>query len=391
MTAPNSRVRVRFTPLADGLYLVFFHPADPGDYLVEVFHHYPLPKPNHTKMHHFARALVGTFDVSVVSPGSHAVAATACARGPFAGRWVRLAPAPSCRPPYCQGDIEQAVNSSWVYVPYDCYLSFRYGADVDSCLQGRWVLFHGDSTVEENALGFVKDLLRGDTPMKKQRGGDPWRNFDVLIQPGVGVSHMPPDAEIWANRSAVGRAATRVTMRFNPTPKPNGQAHHQGECLGLRMYTHHCRLTQELLDQFRSGRPPDVLVIGGIQWDLVCVPLKMYKGLLQDIAGLFSALHLLSPGTLFIFRTTYGSMSAYQNHPQFGIANVDLYVEAALDVMCGLPFVRLVDLYDVVKPWAMTGYTGDGVHLSVDAGLLFLHRHVLQLLLHEVCVAPPTG
>lgn len=35
--------------------------------------------------------------------------------------------------------------------------------------------FAGDSTVEENALGFVKDLLRGDTPMKKQRGGDPWR------------------------------------------------------------------------------------------------------------------------------------------------------------------------------------------------------------------------
>eukprot|EP00667_Euglena_gracilis_P026744 EG_transcript_32459 len=46
MTAPDSRVRVRLTPLADGLYLVFFHPADPGDYLVEVFHHYPLPKPN---------------------------------------------------------------------------------------------------------------------------------------------------------------------------------------------------------------------------------------------------------------------------------------------------------------------------------------------------------
>eukprot|EP00668_Euglena_longa_P046258 GGOE01061942.1.p1 GENE.GGOE01061942.1~~GGOE01061942.1.p1 ORF type:complete len:399 (-),score=83.75 GGOE01061942.1:77-1273(-) len=386
MAAPASLVRVRFTPLANGLSMAFFHPVEPGAYTLEVIHHSPLPKANWTKIRHYSSAVLDTVPLTVVSNDQPPTDTTPCEHGPFAGRWVLLPSHSSCHPPLCDGNNTEVVNSSWVYAPYDCYLRLRSSAAVAPCLRGKWVLLHGDSTMEENALGFVKDLLQGNTPMKKQRKGDPWRNFDVLVKSDRDVSHFPPQSRMWTNQSVVGTTATRITMRFNPTHMRDGQMHHQAECDGLRTYTHRCRLSQELLDQFRSGRPPDVFIFTSLQWDLMCIPLKMYKGLLGEIAGLFHALHALSPGTLFLFRGSYGSLPPYQNHPSFGLMRVEQYLQAAFDVMGGLPFVRVVDVYDLVKPWAYQGQTtGDGMHLSVDETSQFLHRHVLQLLLHEIC------
>eukprot|EP00667_Euglena_gracilis_P010866 EG_transcript_11077 len=236
MAAAHSRVRVRFNALGHGLALAFFHPAEPGNYTVEVHHHHPLPREKRHMRRQYTSTPVGRVLVTVLPagpppPAGHPV--PSCGPGPFAGRWVLLESA--CPPSDCVEDNAEVVNGSWTYAPYNCHLPLRWGPEVLPCLRGKWVLFHGDSTMEENAVGFVKDLLRGDTAMKKEKKGDLWRTFDVLVTSTGNVSHFAEGSRAWGNRSIVGKSSIRLTMRFNPTHLPHGVVYHHGDCDGLRL------------------------------------------------------------------------------------------------------------------------------------------------------------
>lgn len=364
----KARVRVQVTEIFEGSHAAYFQPIQTGHYMLELLEQYP---GNATRPHWplFQERAVATRRVHVeAGPAPHGSGTRPlCKHGPFSGGWSRLG-------------MAQKATSSWLYVPHSCELPWRDALESKACLEGAWILFHGDSTAEENALGFVLELLQEATPMKKERHSDPWRNFDVIIDPGKGVRHFSTDTETQSANS------TRITMRFNPSHRADGQWHHPGECDGLKTYTHHCTLAEELLTAFNSSRPPDVFIFNSLAWDLLCMQLKQFRGLMAEVAVLLNTLHELAPGTLFIYRTGYGPMAHWRTHMVMGPKRFEEFTQAVLTIIQQLPFLRVVDAYDVVQPWLPTNRTGDGLHLSVDPESSVVHSTILQLLLHEICL-----
>eukprot|EP00669_Euglena_mutabilis_P003350 TRINITY_DN14303_c0_g1_i1.p1 TRINITY_DN14303_c0_g1~~TRINITY_DN14303_c0_g1_i1.p1 ORF type:complete len:497 (+),score=39.54 TRINITY_DN14303_c0_g1_i1:68-1558(+) len=344
----KARVRVQVTEIFEGSHAAYFQPLQTGDYILELVEQYP-GNATRPRWPLFQERAVATRRVHVEAGPAPQGSGTRplCKHGPFSGGWSRLG-------------MAQEATSSWLYVPHSCGLPWRHALESKACLQGAWILFHGDSTAEENALGFVRELLQEATPMKKERHSDPWRNFDIITDPGKGVRHFSTDTETQSANS------TRITMRFNPSHRADGQWHHPGECDGLKS--------------------PDVFIFNSLAWDLLCMQLKQFRGLMAEVAVLLNTLHELAPGTLFIYRTGYGPMAHWRTHMVMGPKRFEEFTQAALTIIQRLPFLRVVDAYDVVQPWLPTNRTGDGLHLSVDPESSVVHSTILQLLLHEICI-----
>ena len=379
MSSDSARVRVRVNPVGHGLSLAFFRATAAGVYNVTILHQQaPPPTFQQPQWPVIKETLLQTWDVTVREPVATETDG-ACDRGLRAGTWLRGS---SCQSPDCGQD--------WHYVPYGCQLQRPGGEGAWACLDRKWVLFHGDSTVEEDAIGFVKHVLRGNTPMQKKRRRDAWRVFDVLVFANGTVRpvYVKPGADWLLLLQGVPGPAVRVTMRFNGSPVKEPKIARKDECWGAKTYTHACVLVAELYQQFKGPSAPDVLVFNTLMWDMVChVQVTKFRALMHRIGKILRIAHALSPGTRFIYRTNNAIGRGYRHRLVEGAHRAEPFLQAALETVLQHPFLNIVDMYDVTQPWSMTPYAGDGHHYSsLDEGLVpFVYHEMLQVLLHAIC------
>ena len=143
LVGAHARVHVRVTDLDTGLSLLHFRPEEPGNYTLEIMY-WKAPQSSHVIHHlntepHYRELLLQRVAVVVTPPSDHVPQAPAvsCHQGPHSGRWV----------------LE---GRHWRYAAYGCALPLRGVGQCWACLRNKWILFHGDSTVEEDAISFVK-------------------------------------------------------------------------------------------------------------------------------------------------------------------------------------------------------------------------------------------
>ena len=229
----------------------------------------------------------------------------------------------------------------------------------------------------------AQELLAGVHEMQKGRHKDPYRYFDVLVFEDRRVLNFTGD---WGQWVKGGVGVVRVTMIFNGAPLFS----HRMWCWGVKSYTHRCALVQPLLRHFRSPAPPDVFAITALLWDR-CQDETEYLALMRRLGHILHVLHRLSPSTRMIWRTPNavgGSQHKrkYRTSLEYGAAHTEVLYQQSVRALWRYPWLRFVDVYDMVHPWTKDKFPSDGHHLSCDANSRFLHSAVLQLLLHEMCV-----
>eukprot|EP01064_Diplonema_japonicum_P007465 TRINITY_DN1508_c0_g1_i2.p1 TRINITY_DN1508_c0_g1~~TRINITY_DN1508_c0_g1_i2.p1 ORF type:complete len:687 (+),score=103.23 TRINITY_DN1508_c0_g1_i2:1015-3075(+) len=74
------------------------------------------------------------------------------------GSWVR-SPNGTCYPGICKGDLSYAASDGWVYVPKDCYLRLYNRESAWDCLNGKRLMWFGDSTLKQPATNLLENLL----------------------------------------------------------------------------------------------------------------------------------------------------------------------------------------------------------------------------------------
>ena len=160
-----AKLHVRVNDLRNGLYLAHFRADEPGLYRGSVI----LLSESRQHSAHFKtdakprERVVAALQLDV-RPGAGADARAAAvlprcnASHVHSGRWVRLE-GEACAPQYCAGDpgvlwhARRAVG--WVFAPYDCVYRFWPRGQGGGCLDGRWLWFMGDSTMQETYVWFI--------------------------------------------------------------------------------------------------------------------------------------------------------------------------------------------------------------------------------------------
>ena len=289
-------------------------------------------------------------------------------------------------------------GGGWRYAPYGCRLPLWGEEGAWGCLAGKWLVFHGDSTVEENALGFIRDLLGGHTHMKKDTHRDPWRWFDAVVFRNRTVVLLPNGtgggwtAE-WRPPVAPGQPApVRITMNFAACLVRNPgcwMGHSDKDTLlpdALSAYTLDCALPQDVVHMFRMPRPPDVFVVNSLLWGLPSMAghLPQWSVSVAAFGHLLRAAHALSPATRFIWRTSNGAAGTWRMKWDSGAHMAEAGMHRVLEGLLPLAFLRVVDIYDLTQPWSMS-LDGDGHHYSPYNETRFVHDMMLQVLVHEMC------
>eukprot|EP01062_Namystynia_karyoxenos_P034305 TRINITY_DN25162_c0_g1_i2.p1 TRINITY_DN25162_c0_g1~~TRINITY_DN25162_c0_g1_i2.p1 ORF type:complete len:700 (+),score=233.49 TRINITY_DN25162_c0_g1_i2:98-2101(+) len=77
----------------------------------------------------------------------------------LSGSWVR-AEGQRCSPGICRGDLRFLATDGWVYVPDECYLRLYNPQSAWDCVDGKRLLWFGDSTTKQPATDLVEMLLR---------------------------------------------------------------------------------------------------------------------------------------------------------------------------------------------------------------------------------------
>ena len=76
----------------------------------------------------------------------------------LAGSWVK-AEKEACYPGLCEGDLAFMASDGWVWVPDTCYLRLYNKESAWDCLNGKRLVWFGDSTLKQPATNLVENLL----------------------------------------------------------------------------------------------------------------------------------------------------------------------------------------------------------------------------------------
>ena len=381
----RTRVRVRVNDLVNGLSVAFFQPQWPGSYTMHVLqHHMQSVKHKRRTLPVVAERLLLEAAIEVVQPpseGKHQRPPT-CRKGPHAGGWVKEAGTHSpCTNTTYPG-------SDWIYRPYTCHFPQLSAREAFGCLDGKWILFHGDSTSEEDAIGLIKVVLGGWAPdMVKLKHSDKWANFDVLVLANGTVRFLPEGVLAWKPpRGSEEQGVVRVTMRYNGQTSTGDK-----RCKGLQNYRCDCAFVRELIRMSHNNdTTPDVLIFNSLLWDVMHGHIEPFRELLRDVFDLLQALHVVSPRTLMLFRTANAAAGKWRLMPDNGAHRLEAFLTSAVSTALQHSFLRVVDIYDLAQTWSNTLWSGDGHHFSTvepdpDRGF-FVHEWILRVLVNEMCV-----
>ena len=76
----------------------------------------------------------------------------------LAGSWVK-AEKEACYPGLCEGDLAFMASDGWVWVPDTCYLRLYNKESAWDCLNGKRILWFGDSTLKQPATNLAENVL----------------------------------------------------------------------------------------------------------------------------------------------------------------------------------------------------------------------------------------
>ena len=217
------------------------------------------------------------------------------------------------------------------------------------CLDRKWVLFHGDSTVEENAIGFVKAVLGGDSAMRMQQHADSFRSLDVLVFRNSTVHHLPsPEVDWLALVRAEAQPVVRITLRTNAQGPPRGKR--PRKTYAIRTYTRYCAFVQEFLEMFRGPQAkPDVFVVNSLLWDVGAAPQQAFRVGMERLARYLDLVRTLSPSTRVIYRTANGAGQGFRRKLYEGAGAVEALMHDAVAALLPYVFVRIADVSDTTQ------------------------------------------
>eukprot|EP00668_Euglena_longa_P012402 GGOE01014850.1.p1 GENE.GGOE01014850.1~~GGOE01014850.1.p1 ORF type:complete len:542 (-),score=86.04 GGOE01014850.1:356-1981(-) len=364
--------------LGNGLHCINFHPVDAGAYRADVLLAWEgepedTVVPVHRKL---VNREVGTIHFVVKSTAQTPVPLHICAS--FAegniGRWVRLRGA-TCQEPFCTGNLHMVSREGWVFVPHSCHYHLYEHPEAWQCMAGKYLLFTGDSTMQEDYLEFLKQALNvreGD-----KVNGPTWkkfRNYDRVVA-------NPRDR----------RQRVRVQMVWNGHPE------HYGLHWGLRTYTD--RGHQERLQKiFQGANRPDFVFINSGMHDvfLYNITLGIYDTLHNYSQRLRFAIDFLQgiPGrgnSTFIWRATkVPAGPKYRNwyinpHKYLqGPLIIDGTVRIAAHYIQTKPWLEYLDAWSLTFPFHWDDLYSDGHHYSATKNKMVEYMY-LQTLLNRMC------
>lgn len=345
----------------DSVVRVRLQPREPGSYHVWVYETVAASIEEDAKRPpHSCPQLIATTELTVQPSTKAAQAQTQkelCREVfDFDGDWFRLN-TNICYPPHCVGNLSALGEwpedmKYWVYRPRNCYLKIYSREEARSCLNGKWLLFEGDS----NNIDTVRHLISAsfDPQFTKSKSSDLTFSYE---------------------------GQTLRVKRLSNT----GKLLYEMNGVGLTIYDHPRFQTDYIDPIFANESAPDYAFVNSGLHDQLCKfcgnmsMLEKYDRQLSLQVPRWKQYYTRSNGrTQVVWRNTVCTGAAFRCNPERNPAVTTSMNEVAAKHMRGVfPIIDFFDMSAAFR-WDKTFTNGGHYGLPLD----FKHEFVDKFLAH---------